>query len=58
MTPDEFDFWQKAYLAALAGTMAIPGGNLNDAGEVVELMAERGVFAYRAAKAKVKGDEQ
>ena len=57
MTPDEFEFWQKAYLAALTGLIsrtdcvAVSITILADitAREVADLA----VIAYRTAKATV-----
>ena len=55
MTPDEFEFWQRAYLAALTGVAAVPdpcSNSVNDtkyAGDI----AKTALHYYRTAKATV-----
>jgi len=54
MTPDEFEFWQKAYLAALAGTANNPECyNAIDCARISECIATLSLEHYRTAKATV-----
>ena len=54
MTPDEFEFWQKAYLAVLNAALTLPE-NYDDAHIVQNtvIIADASIRAYRAAKATV-----
>jgi hypothetical protein len=55
MTPEEFEFWQKAYLAALRG-LSSDGENygVNDCVVVADRIANLSIPSYRTAKATVK----
>ncbi len=54
MTPDEFEFWQKAYLAALASTANNPDNyNSDDCPAIAGSIATLSIEHYRAAKATV-----
>lgn len=53
MTPEEFEFWQAAYLAALAGIASDPFIKHGDASDKAVLAANVAKYAYRAAKATV-----
>lgn len=53
MTQEEFDFWQRAYLAALQGTASIPNSNSHDDTDYARMVADDALRDYRAAKATV-----
>jgi hypothetical protein len=54
MKPDEFEFWQKAYLAALASAANNPDNyNASDCTILAAAHANDSVVQYRAAKATV-----
>lgn len=53
MTPDEFEFWQAAYLAALVGITSDPFIKHGDASDKAAMVANVAKYAYRTAKATV-----
>jgi len=54
MTPDEFKFWQKAYLATLASSANNPDNyNASDCTILAAAYANDSVVQYRTAKATV-----
>ena len=53
MTPDEFKFWQKAYLAALLGSAAVPNSVEEVDCQYADEIARISVIDYRTAKATV-----
>jgi hypothetical protein len=56
MTPDEFEFWQRAYLAALTGCLGSKG-HYPDSVRMAESNANRSLEIYRTAKATVAGND-
>jgi hypothetical protein len=55
MTHDEFEFWQKAYLAALTGIACNnPNTTFRDAEVIPTNLANIALLAYRTAKATVQ----
>jgi hypothetical protein len=55
MTPDEFEFWQKAYLAALGSAANNPDNyNAADCPIIAAAHANDSVAQYRTAKATVQ----
>lgn len=53
MTPDEFEFWQKAYLAALNGAADAPDRDSIRQAASAQVLADFAATDYRTAKATV-----
>jgi hypothetical protein len=53
MTPEEFAFWQRAYLAALQGIAADPGAADIRCDSFARTIAGLAIESYRTAKATV-----
>jgi hypothetical protein len=53
MTPEEFDFWQRAYLIALERVTASSGTAIVSVTAAADAIANLALRDYRAAKATV-----
>lgn len=53
MTPDEFEFWQRAYLAALAGLSTVPEFSASVCDSMAVEAANLAIDRYHIAKATV-----
>jgi hypothetical protein len=53
MTPNEFEFWQKAYLAALARLSTNQSGTMLEDTDYAATVAHDSLSYYRSAKATV-----